>query len=397
MKWNRIPVAALSLIASLTIAFAAEAEVATKYDAQLYGYLKGDVAYDTDKTNPGPFARWVEDTDSGDELRFVANETRFGLKLTAPEQHGLQTGAKLEFDFYGGGPANSPAPRLRHGYAEVRSPAWGLTVLAGQTRDIIAPLNPTTLNYSPLWWAGNIGTRRPQLRLTKSFDFGEQTGLDITMAATHTVDSEAAGTPTGQGRIGLRFPGLSGKGQGGIGVFGHVAQQDLEVLSSEQTGWSAGIDLALPLASILVLKSELWMGAELSGYAGAIGQDARTTVDESALPSRGGWVALAVGPLGFVTFNVMGGIDSPKDDDLPRPVAAQPPDPAIPGDTGTERQSGARSRNVVGLANVLFDVTDALRTGVEASYWRTSYRGDAGKSDSSRDALRFQSSMIYRF
>ena len=45
------------------------------------------------------------------------------------------------------------------------------TILGGQTWDVISPLNPRSLNYSVYWWAGNIGYRRPQVRLTKGMNF----------------------------------------------------------------------------------------------------------------------------------------------------------------------------------------------------------------------------------
>ena len=51
---------------------------------------------------------------------------------------------------------------LRHAYVEVENEDFRL--LAGQTWDVISPLNPGMLMYSVGWEAGNIGYRRAQFR-----------------------------------------------------------------------------------------------------------------------------------------------------------------------------------------------------------------------------------------
>ncbi|MCP4378295.1 MAG: hypothetical protein GY794_19235, partial [bacterium] len=138
-------------------------------DIQLYGKIKLDAAYDSGRTNTGNFARWVNSGEKqrGDgQFNMTANETRLGLKFTGPTTKQLKTNGLVEIDFYGGGTETSPQPRLRHAYLNLEWPQQRLSVLAGQTWDVISPLNPGTLNYTVQWWGGNIGVRRPQVRVT---------------------------------------------------------------------------------------------------------------------------------------------------------------------------------------------------------------------------------------
>ena len=57
---------------------------------------------------------------------------------------------------------NKPTIMLRHAYVEVKDDDFRF--LAGQTWDVISPLNPNMLMYSVGWDGGNIGYRRAQFR-----------------------------------------------------------------------------------------------------------------------------------------------------------------------------------------------------------------------------------------
>ena len=98
----------------------------------------------------------------------------------------------IEIDFYGGGAENKPRPQLRHAYADIAWVDSGWNMLAGQTWDLISPLNPWTLNYSVAWWAGNIGFRRPQIRLTKQTGIGEGADFLAAFAITRDIGSTSS-------------------------------------------------------------------------------------------------------------------------------------------------------------------------------------------------------------
>ena len=99
----------------------------------------------------------------------------------------------VEIDFYGsGGTENKAKLQLRHAYMKLDWPADDLSVIAGQTSDVFSPLNPSTLNYTVLWDAGNIGYRRPQIRLGDVGGSGD-TKVTFAAAATRPIGGEANG------------------------------------------------------------------------------------------------------------------------------------------------------------------------------------------------------------
>ena len=133
-----------------------------------YGYMKLDASWDEAIINTGNFARWVAAPEMGHshaDFNMTARQTRLGFRASS-EAAGAQLTGRWEADFYAGAAENKNGLQVRHAYVDMVWPS-GWEVLAGQTSDVISPLNPTTLNYTVAWWAGNIGYRRPQLRVTR--------------------------------------------------------------------------------------------------------------------------------------------------------------------------------------------------------------------------------------
>ncbi|MHC4061248.1 MAG: hypothetical protein ACYSR6_06520 [Planctomycetota bacterium] len=268
---------------------------------------------------------------------------------------------------------------------ELNWPKDGFGIIAGQTWDVISPLNPSTLNYSVQWWAGNIGYRRPQIRLTKTYAVNEETELKIQGALartigisdTFTTDSgEDAGYPGAQGRVGITFPWFGYKPTT-LGVSGHVAREEYDTSASGDSkhfdSWSANLDLTQPINDWLTLKGELFTGENLSAYLGGIGQG--VNVDTfTEIASKGGWVAAALGPWDKWNFNVGASIDDVDDDDLE-------------GMSGDKREY---NRSIFG--NVIYSLNNNTQVGFELSQWHTEYDGqDDG------DSVRAQTSFIYKF
>ena len=144
-------------------------------DIQLYGYLKLDAAYDSSRTTNGDYAQWVEredDNDDDNQFNMTANQSRFGMKINGPDGEAMNASGLVEVDFYGNAPAENKAQlMMRHAYIKLDWPEYRFNIIAGQTSDVISPLFPSTVNYSVGWWTGNIGYRRPQIRLTKELGF----------------------------------------------------------------------------------------------------------------------------------------------------------------------------------------------------------------------------------
>ncbi len=366
---------------------AAKPAMRSKYQVDLYGFIKLDAAYDTSRTSTGNFARWVLPegvNNNDDQFNMTANQSRFGLKFQGPEAPGMRTSGKVEVDFYGGGPENKAHLMMRHAYLQVDWPESDFSILAGQTSDVVSPLVPSTLNYTVGWWAGNPGYRRPQLRLTKGFEVGENSRLLLqgalartigdTTAVSHPGDTgEDAGFPSLQGRAALTFPLLTDKKTtvGISGVWGRE-EYDIDAMdnSEDMDVWMANLDLTIPITDKVAFKGEVWTGANLDAYLAGIGQGVNaTTIDE--IGAKGGWGALSFGPYGKWRFNVGAGIDDPHDGDL---------------------NTGDRERNTSVFANTIFDINEAVQCGFEVSRWETDY-----KDEEDGDSLRFQMSFIYKF
>ena len=75
----------------------------------------------------------------------------------AQEIEAVDLRALVELDFYGGGSENAPTARLRRAEMSVLWPRHDLELVAGQTWDLVQPLNPAQLNYMAAWFSGNIG------------------------------------------------------------------------------------------------------------------------------------------------------------------------------------------------------------------------------------------------
>jgi len=351
----------LCLIATATVRADDEEKpvVRAGIDTEVYGFVKLDAAWDDGKVDIGNFARWVTPgvVDPG-QIHMTARQTRLGLRFHAPEAGGIDARGRLEIDFYGGTIENKSGLLLRHAFLTLLWTDPNFSILAGQTSDVISPLVPTTINYTVAWWSGNIGYRRPQVRLTQQFKAGRST-LIVQAAATAAIGAEDEGAPGGQGRIALSFP--APRRTAVVGVSGHVSNA-----ANNAASWSGNLDLTVPIGAKLNLKAEAFMGQALAGYFGGIGQSYSDSL-QAEIRSQGGWAALAVGPFDKWAFNFGGGMDDPNDDDL------------VLGD---------RSRNVNGFGNVMYKIHTNVAVGAEASWWETRYK-DAETWSSWRGQLTF--------
>ncbi len=352
-------------------------------DIGIYGYIKLDASYDTSQVSTGNFARWVLPGNEGrdSEFNMTANQTRLGMNITGPEYGAMQTRGNVEIDFYGDSDAeNKPQPMVRHAYMELDWPEDQFSIIAGQTWDIISPLNPQTLNYSVLWWAGNTGYRRPQIRLTKGF--GDPSDIRMTLAGAVgrnigrddflDRDSGAAGNPSFQGRVGFEMP-LFEPGITSFGFSGHTAREEYTVAANDTRkfdSWSANFDITQPINDWITLRCELFTGENLNAYLGGIGQGVNLTA-YNEIASSGGWIAASMTPIEKWTFNIGAGMDDVDAADV------EDDDPTL-------------NRSVFG--NAIYSLSENTSVGLELSHWRTEYKGPGDE-----DSFRAQASFIYNF
>ena len=358
------------------------AEAKAKAAIEWYGYIKLDASWDESLVESGNFARWAASPSLISEhahVNMTARQSRFGMRIVAPDRGKPRLTARIESDFYGGGAENKNWLQLRHAYAQLEWPDAGLQLIAGQTSDLISPLVPSTLNYTVAWWAGNIGYRRPQVRLTRNVETSESGAVVLAAALSRTIgddfgraepgDSGAdSGVPTVQVRAARRWAG------GEVGLSGHWGNETLREVSEdprlEIDSWSLNLDLAVRFSSRASLKAEAWSGENLDDYFGGIGQGVNFALGE-AVAASGGWLALAFKPRSGLEIGVGAGMDDPDDENL---------------------SPGARARNLAVWANAVWELWPGLKVGGELSSWQTDY---LGMEDGS--SLRAQSSLIYSF
>jgi len=365
--------------------------VLSNLDIQLYGFLKLDAAYDTSQTDDGNFAKWVEREDlnhDDDQFNMTANQSRFGVNITGPDNGVMKASGRAEVDFYGGGSQNKSHLMMRHAYMKLDWPDDKFSIIAGQTSDVISPLVPPTVNYSVAWWVGNIGYRRPQIRLTKVLGLDGDVDLKLEGAIARTIgrdntllagtldSGEDSGRPTLQVRAGLTAPLFCSK-PATIGLSGHYADEEYDITATGSNkdfrSWSLNLDFLQPLNSWLTIKSELFTGENLNAYLGGIGQGVTLTganmYDE--IGSSGGWIAASLGPWSGSRYNI--GISM---DDV----------------DGRDVNAGARTVNRSVFANMFYSLNKNTEFALELSHWRTEYDGPGDA-----DNFRVQTAFIYKF
>ena len=335
----------------------------------LYGYVKADMAYDKGKMSNGNFARWVVDEDTN-SFNVTARQTRLGLKVAGPEVEGLKTFGRVEVDFYGSAGSgddseNSAVLRLRHAYITLDHVDHDLSLLAGQTSDVISPLVAPTVNYTVAWWTGDIGYRRNQFRLTKGFKFGEDLRLTAAVAATRSIGAEDYGQAGWQGRLGFAFPGFNGL-KSEVGVSGHTAPEMGATQKVKSSSFC--VDVSLPLADPFSLKGEWFSGKNLDAYLGGIGQGIN---GDNAIESSGFWGALTWKITSVWLFNLGYAQEKPKTEDL---------------------VGGNRSENSTLWGNINYAINKATTLGFEVGQHETSYQGGQDQS-----GTRFQLAVTFKF
>ncbi len=364
-------------------------DIPTGWRVKPYGYFKGDVSYDESAVAGagGDYVVWALSDDDGaaadDDFNFTARQSRLGTKIFAPDFGDVEVMARAEIDFYSGvtPQENQGTVLLRHAYGQMTGNDWQF--LFGQTSDVISPLNPTTLNYTVGWFAGNIGYRHPQLRYSKWWDAPDGDRWKVeTALSRHARGANTLGVANGRqdapypsvlARASYATPFLAER-KLEAGVSGHWGKEEIDFDApgdnEEVASYSLNFDLVVPLTEQLELKGELFCGKDLDTYFGGIGQGVNADTREG-VNSRGGWCQVAYRPCQAWLFDVGAGVDDPQNSDL---------------------RVGDRSRNGFIFGNAIYQFTEYLSTGVEVSYWRTDY-----KNSDDGDAFRIQHSWQFSF
>ena len=393
------------ILASAIAAFSAEPiSVTTKsgVTTTLYGFASLNAAYEDSKSNNGNFANFVAASDITNEndggWHLTPNLTRIGVNLSSGDDTTyFKANGKVEVDFYGGGSANNPNPRLRHGYGEISFGKTGFSILGGQTWDVISPLVTPTLNAGVLNNSGDAGLRRAQLRLTEKFPVAGGS-LDIAAAVVRTIgenqpynttSASETGTdadiPTFQGRIGIAVPLWVKDKKFGLGVSGHYGKEEIDLDDTGDTKdiptWSANVDLNLPITGTVAVLGEGFIGENLDTYAAGIGRgfvaNANDPESVKSIKAYGGWFALQAKLIQKLAVNAGAGLDKLDRDDI--------------------ETVGGREQNISVFANATYNLTDAFSLGFEYLHIQTDYLTAGTQKVKEADLNRYQLSATYGF
>jgi hypothetical protein len=351
-----------------------------------YGSLWANMLYATQRTRPGPFTLFVPSAgDQGEDAFIVdARRSRFGLNIDGPPvplAGGLESGGRVEVDFLGEFVTENQAQaRIRHVYLELQNDQH--RILVGQTWDVISPLMPRTLNFSVGWFGGNIGFRRAQFRYERhgewsdTLDWALQSSLNQEITPDFPTDPgivrESGNYPVVELRLALARALPDRTLPFTIGLSGHIGETGFDFLRSGPPPlelppeddarfetWSYNVDIAVPVTDRLNLQGEFFHGENLSPFLGGIGQGV-CPCTRTAIQSIGGWVDAEYRWNDWLVTHLGYGVDDPRDED------------SLLG----------RTSNQFLFTNVVVHVTEALSTGIEATYWRTIYQDKrAGQID----------------
>lgn len=343
-----------------------------------YGSLWGNLYFATSRTNPGSFTLWVfSDEDQGEPaFDLDARRTRVGIEVSGPKSGlaGYELGGRVEVDFFGQFlTENRAGARLRHAYFEARNDEWGF--LLGQTWDVVSALRPGMLNFTGAWSAGNIGFRRAQFRVERTIRLPDdsewllQGSLNQDIVDDFPTDPgvrrESSPYPVVEARTAIRVLSFAGHDHDlTLGMSGHYGETGFDFIGTgppplnlppaDDTRfitWSVNCDAEVPLTEKLILRGEVFRGANLSPFFGGIGQGVCPCLRKS-IHSTGGWLELVSHWSPAWESHFGAGIDDPADED------------SLMG----------RVQNQVVFGNVIWQVTPELSTGWELGYWRTLYQ-----------------------
>lgn len=360
--------------------------VTSSIDLSLYGYVKLDAIYDSQRANNGNQARFVlPDSGQGDDDVFslTARQTRLGLRISAPVRDEWKANGRLEIDFYGSGGENAGEPRTRLAYLSLNNGTWEF--LAGQDYDTWNMVLPKTNNFATGGFHGTLWSRRAQARATRTWSLDDGSALAGSLGIARNVGledidnvgdgldgGEDSGLPIFQWNL-LYTTGLeTGKARFSIG--GQYGEEEVERSPTDREAdfitsmLMASFDF--PLTPALGLSGAVWTGENLGGFQGGIGQRINL-LRNTEIAASGGWLQAHLQAHEDLLFNLSYGIDNPVDSDLNR---------------------GGRSRNSTLYANVFWNFLPSTSWILEYQYLKTDYKESASASNN-----RWQSALLMKF
>ncbi len=221
-------------------------------------------------------------------------QSQLGAIVNGPAFGAWRASGLVAVDFFGGVTNFQtgevmPLPRLLYGFARLERRNTAIEI--GQDQMILAPGNPTSvaaLAFPDLYRAGNLYLRAPQVRVEQTFSAGNTGQFEAVAGILAPVAGDLSGAyqfappnlsgersrrPAVQGRFGWRSRSIEGR-RFEIGVSAHDGS--VRVASGSMPSWAAALDFDAQ-GRWLELGGEWFVGRNLAGFGGAIGQFAKST------------------------------------------------------------------------------------------------------------------------
>src|SRR6185295_17614284 len=258
------------------------------------GYIEGNFKFDSTQTCLefcGNTQVQRSGTYRGNHGRtiFSARDSRLGIRLAAPEEHGIRVSGVLETDFFGPttttekGTYVNPVLRIRASYLKLETPV--LDILIGQQFTLFG-WQPVFVSASVQYpgLPGEAFERTPQLRLSRTIKSDAVT-TEIAVAANRPPQQDSA-TPEGVAGLRLQFNTCTGAHTAymaysaiqpaSIAISGDIRQFRVPELAAvphsgiTRTGGGIAFDAYLPIipATKASKDNALALNAELSITSG---------------------------------------------------------------------------------------------------------------------------------
>jgi hypothetical protein len=315
---------------------------------------------------PGSLVGFDQDT-----VSIHARQSTVGAAFTGPQFGGFQSGGQIITTFFNDSVIEDNYGLLPlQAFGELKNDRWRFA--AGLLFDVFAPGAPTVLPFSILGASGNAGNSfRGQLRLERYIVLGSDVQWTLQGALsdpiTSTIDPtfrllEDNGWPNLEGRLALGLGnqtgtlGLRPVEIGISGVVGEIRNTDIAPVRRVEADVRGGaIDFRVALSPAFGILGEVFTGKTLGTYNAGVLQNINPVTLEG-IRTSGGFIETYVYLSPRLHTHIGYGVDNPKDEDL-SPLAA----------------NFQISRNETYFTNLLWDVNQTFRVGVELSYRETDY------------------------
>ena len=193
--------------------------VVSKIKATIYGFAEADFQYQstqacTDFCSNTQVPR--DDTYKGNHGRtlFSPRDSRFGVRLASPEEHGIKASGLLEGDFEGPtttteqGTFSNPEFRIRHAYLKFETPY--VDVLLGQTWSLFGSQSNFLVTSVQLpGLPGQLFERTTQARVSKTLK-SDAVNVELAVAANRAPQEDSA-YPEGVAGVKINFNKWTGQ------------------------------------------------------------------------------------------------------------------------------------------------------------------------------------------